>query len=277
MNILKAVIENLAERLAAAKNGRIVTADLLPYLPISLGIVEKHLDEMVDNTVVFSQRHDGFKVYEFSELLGAEPQVLPEGICIYSGQEFDKSLGGCLSPETWNVLKGELLDLAEGNAWPASAVWQHEILYITATAKGPTRIADIAGRSRLTLKQVKEKLRELTHVGVATQNLDYETNRATYEFPDFHYPRKYFLKNDQFIRQHPSSFKDELEVKLVKSLSSVTIVALSCFLLTFILRGAFVPLVFAGSCVSVFIVWRIFTKKSRVEPGRIGRNGNDNS
>lgn len=268
MRILKPTLENLAQRVAASNGGRITPNDLAPYLPVSLSIIERCLDEMTDGTVVLSSRRDGLKTYEFTELLDAAPREMPSNGCLYCGDEAgDDTLLLCYSCN--DELCRELLKLAESTAWPSEAVWQHELLFITSTAHGPIRIADVAGNSRLTLKQVKARLAELAADGYARQSLDAERGVVHYEFPRIRYRRKAFQRHDAFIRMHPSSLKDELEVKLIKSLVAALLVILGCFLLS---AGAHIPpvlLLLGGAAVLAIVVWFVFTKTTEVEPERI--------
>ena len=165
MALIKAVIENLAERVAASKGGVVTLNDLMPYLPVSLDILEQHMNEMIDETIVYSERRDGLLVYVFQELLDADPQPLLDGVCVYSGKEFSASAQQVISPETEWQMREELLAQANANAWPAEAVWQHEILFIASGARRHVGVAEIAGRSRLMFKQVKERLIDLAKRG----------------------------------------------------------------------------------------------------------------
>lgn len=268
--ILKATIENLAQRLAAASGGRITPNDLIPHLPVALSLVERHLDEMVDNQIVFGERREGFKVYEFSELVDAPPRPLPRGTCLHCGRDKDATDPSPVCFACLDDLGKELLALAERTAWPAEAVWQHEILYITAMTNEPVPIASIAGRSRMPLKAVKQRLAELAAKGYARQELNPETGALRYRFPAISYPRSAFLRHDAFIRLHPSSVRDEWEVKAIKSLLAILITIVCCFVVAF--AGVPAPvLALMGALGAGVAVWRIMSSKIDIEPGRIER------
>ncbi|HUT25160.1 MAG TPA: hypothetical protein VM492_12515 [Sumerlaeia bacterium] len=271
MSALKATLENLAERVAASEGGRITPNDLVPYLPVSLELIEQHLDEMVDGSVVVSHTDEGVKTYEFPELLDAGPRSMERGTCIHCGAEASSEEAMCLCYACHNDLGQELMRLAESTAWPADAVWEHELLFITSTARGPIRIADVAGRSRLTLSQVKQRLRELATRGYARAVIDEEHGVLTYEFPPITYRRAAYRRHDAFIRLHPSSLKDEWEVRIVKSLLALVAIVVVCFVLTFVARISPPVLILGGAVVAGFSLWRILTKKTRIEPERIGQ------
>lgn len=277
MGILKTTMENLAERIAASQGGRITANDLIPYLPVSLSIIEKHLDEMVDDCVFFSAVRDGIKTYEFAELIDAEPRPMPKGVCIHCGDDAPVDEGMSLCYACHDGLGRDLLKLAESTAWPAEAIWQHELLYIMSTADGPIRIADVAGRSRLTLSQVKTRLAELARRGFARQVMDYRNKTATYEMPPIHYRRAAYRRQDKFIRLHPSSLKDEWEVKIVKSLVVLVAALLACFVLRFLIRWPLPILLAGGAAVAAALVGRIVLHKTDVEPGQIGRDNGANN
>ncbi len=272
MSILKPALENIAERVAASRGGRLVPNALAPFLPVSLSMMEKHLDEMVDHSVVFPSRHDGYKTYEFSELLGSEPKPVHNGLCAYCGKDNPAEEGeSLLCPECREKLGKELLELAETNAWPAKAVWQHELLYITSMTEGLVRIADVAGRSRLTLNQVKQRLADLAKRGAARQDMDFGNGTASYAFPPLRYPRKAYLRHDAFIRRHPSSLKDEWEVKIMKSFAALIIIAVICFGAAFAARLPFPIILIMGALAGAIAVWRICRHKTPAVPERIAR------
>ena len=272
MNILKPILENLAERLAAERGGRITPNDLVPYVPVSLSMIESHLAEMADGCVVIAGEDDGVRTYTFPELVEAGTSHTETGLCVYCGHKStdDKALGMCWS--CLDHLGKELLTLAGMSAWPAEAVWQHELLFITSTAEGPIRIADVAGRSRLTLSQVKQKLKELAVSGYARAVLDSERGFLTYQFPPIVYPPESYQRNDAFIRLHPSSLQDEWEVRIIKSLMAIVVIFAICFGLAF-MRIPLSLLVLAGGLASALSVWRIVHKRRRVEPGQLPGRG----
>ncbi len=67
------VIENLACRAAQANGGAITPRSVLPYLPISLGIVEHCLNNMVDGSAITSSVEHGLTTYAFAAYQGDKP------------------------------------------------------------------------------------------------------------------------------------------------------------------------------------------------------------
>lgn len=269
MNAFRASLENLAGRIAAAKGGRITPNDLAPWLPVSLELIIEYLDEMVDNTVVLSDTEDGFRTYIFHELLDADKQRLDLDKCVYCEDELphDSDIPLCLKCES-RVFE-EVWRLAEERAWPADAVWQHELLYITSGSSGGARIADIARRSRMTLKQVKQRLRDLVKLGCARADLDTEHGALRYAFPDIEYSRSAYQKHDHFIRRHPSSLKDELEVKIIRSLLGLIAVAVVAFVLGFFVHVPFPVLILGSMVAGIITLWTNFRRMVAVEPDRL--------
>ncbi|MFW5870054.1 MAG: hypothetical protein ACOCVL_00165 [Candidatus Sumerlaeota bacterium] len=89
MHVLKPILENLGERIAAANGGRIYPAQILPCLPVSLEMISDHLDGMVDDAVVFRHENDGLVYYEFSELVGGEIRPLATDHCVHCSESVD--------------------------------------------------------------------------------------------------------------------------------------------------------------------------------------------
>jgi len=180
---LKPTLENLALRLAAAKGGRVRPNDLAPYLPVSLETIETHLNEMVDDSVVFETEIDEARTYEFPELLDAPKRPMRKDQCLSCDATLGQGASAHLCPTCADRIGRELMTQAETDAWPAQAVWQHEILFITASASGPIRIAEVAGRSRMPLKRVKARLAEMAAKKWARQVIDGNHGVLTYELP----------------------------------------------------------------------------------------------
>lgn len=233
MSKLKTTIENLASRLAASKSGRITPNDLLPFLPVSLGIAEQHLGEMVDGTVVLETEVNGFKTFEFPEFLGRPPEPLVQGDCFACRADLSPAHTGLLCSNCEETLYRELHELAETTAWPSRGVKDHEILYITSSARGPIRVASVAGRSRMTLRKIKEELKRLALRHQARAVMNEEQGILTYELPPVDYPKDAFNRNDRFIRSHPSSLKEEFELKLFRWLSLLALMIVAAFVLGF--------------------------------------------
>ncbi len=264
-SILRATLENLAEHIAAARGGRVRANDLLPYLPVSLSMVQRHLDEMVDGSVVTEERLDGIKTYLFSEMLDSAPKPMPVGVCMYCGSEAPVAKAMQLCYACNDELCRELLRLAETTAWPSEAVWQHELVYLTASASGQGRgVAEVSGRSRMTLKTVKSRLEELAAAGFARQELDDAHGVVRYALPPLEYRREAFERHDEFIHMHPSSLKDELEIQIIKSLGACIGIVFLCFLGSLVARIPFPILIVGGVVLGFFVCRRIFRQTTPI-------------
>jgi hypothetical protein len=267
MNKLKATTENLTSRIAAARSGRVKPADLLPWLPISLEMAEEHLRDMVDGSVVIETRAGGFLTFEFPEFLGREPCEIDLSGGLFTSRS-DKA-----SVPQWHgsnpELQRELMGLAETNAWPSLAVREHEIISITAGKEGPIRVASVAGRSRLTLSRLQEDLKRLTSAGYIKAVLNEDQGILTYEFPLTHYNRDWYQRNDAFIRRHPSSHKDEVEIKMIRSLKAVMVIMILCFIAAIIFHLPFLILIVMSLTISAIRVIQIFNHKVQGTPEKL--------
>ncbi|WP_269539965.1 hypothetical protein [Cerasicoccus fimbriatus] len=263
MPLLTAIVENLAERLAARNGGWVSANEVLAYVPVSLEMVTEVMDGMVDRQVVFHGGIDNCNVYEFFELIGRESDEPIGGRDIYSGEELDDA-HAIFSPETRNRLETEIRERAEHDAWPAQAVWQHELLFVTAGAGGPVRLAEVAGHSRLTLGQVKTKLKELAKQKYCV--LEEIDGQYSYRFPKMDYPRAAWRANDAAIRHYPSSRRDEFEVKMMKMLLSWIAIVGGVLAAAFVLRIHFFFLLLLGIAAAGIASWRILSARDIVEP-----------
>ncbi len=267
MSIVRVVIENLAQKIAMSQKGKVYLNDLMPYLPLSINVFEHFLDEMADGTLVREAKSEGLKYYVFTELEDKKSVVFEKGKCLYSGDVvFGSSV---LSSEAQNEFQKEILELAEKNAWPAEAVWQHELMYITAVTDKQLTVAEIAGHSRMRIKQVQERLKQLAKRGVATIEKGENGDAYLYRFPSLSYSKDQYLEHDAFIRSHPSSLKEELELKTIRFMVSLIAIVGICFLLVFLLRIPFQLIVLTGLGAGVLSALKIFTYKTKIEPNPI--------
>jgi hypothetical protein len=267
MSALKASLENLAVRVAATQGGRVHPNDLIPWLPVSLEIIIQRLDEMVDDTIVFREEEDGLKRYVFQELSASEPKTLYLNYCVHCDSDGRISPNMPLCPNCEELALKELSKLAEKTAWPAEAVWQHEILHIASDTPRPVGVADIAARSRLTIGRVQQRLKDLVKMGCARAEIDEAQARLVYHFPPIQYKREAFLRHDQFIRTHPASLKDEWELRLVRALSWFIAIVLAAFALGFFAKIP-LPLSLLGALgLGSFVAWRSLRRKIVVKPG----------
>ena len=62
------VTENLAEQLSAAQGGRVHPAQLLPYLPLSLRLIERTLDALTESDRVEKQTCHLSQEFAYHEL-----------------------------------------------------------------------------------------------------------------------------------------------------------------------------------------------------------------
>ncbi len=256
---LSNVVENVACHVAQDRSGRIAPGSLVPYLPMSLSLVEAALDDMVNDTSVFSETTDGFKQYLFTAY---EERPRREGASTF---ESCASCGGDLARRDFVLCAAcmakvvdELGRLAERNAWPAQAVYEHQILYIAANHEGTVPAEDLAGRTSYTLRNMRRKLKRLVLEGFARQDLDMETGLITFAFPEIDYPEANYRRNMTVVRSYPASLMEEVELKTIRIIIALALMVLAMFALAFMrVRFRFLLLGFAvaGPVVSLSI-WR---------------------
>jgi hypothetical protein len=248
------VTENLAEQLSAAQGGIVHPAQLLPYLPLSLQLIEKTLNALTESNRVEKQQINGLTAYVFKESLNKTPHKFAPRQCVYSNEALEAHEYSVISPEVRNKIEAELSLIAANDIWPAEAVWEHELIYLAQNLNAPTSTSEIAGHARLPFKKVEARLNELQARGA----LHFNAALSAWEEPPMRYPKPAYLRNDSYIRQFPGAMKEEFEVRLVKALSSALIVLVLCFVLAITARFPFPIVLFGGGLIAAFTFLKIF-------------------
>lgn len=248
------VTENLAEQLSAAQGGILHPAQLLPYLPVSLGLIEAALDELTSSDRVDKQLKNGLTTYIFKESIDKPPHKFAPTHCVYSNESLDGHEFSVIAPEIKTQIEAELAQLAANDIWPAQAVWQHELIYLANNLPVPASTSRIAGHSRLSFKKVEQRLAQLQQQGAL--QLDPELN--TWKLPPMRYPRPAYKRNDQYIRQFPGALQEETEVRLLKGLSISLLVLLFCFALAVTAKVSFPIVLFGGIATAAIVFIKIF-------------------
>jgi hypothetical protein len=248
------VTENLAEQLSAAQGGIVHPAQLLPYLPLSLRLIEKTLDALTESDRVERQTINGLTAYIFKESLNKPQHKFAPRVCVYSNESLDNYEYAVISKDVRQKIEAELSLTAAHDLWPSEAIWEHELIYLAQNLNAPTSTSEIAGHARLSFKKVETRLAELQSRGA----LHFNTDLSAWEEPPMRYPKPAYIRNDAYIRQFPGAIKEELEVRLVKALSSSLIVLLLCFVLAITARFPFPIVLFGGSLIALFVFLKIF-------------------
>lgn len=248
------VIENLAEQLSAAQSGVLHAAQLLPYLPVSLRIVEQTLDELCASDRVEKTTCNGFNSYIFKESIDRTPHHFSLVNCVYSNDALDDHTFSAVSPQVRATIESELANLSQSAPWPAEAVKEHELIYLINNLPAPVTTSNIAGHSRLPFKNVEIHLEQLKQ-HKAIDNIE---GQIAWELPPLRYPKAAYLRNSTFIRKFPGAIKEELEVRLIKALSSALLVLLACAILAATARIPFPFLFIGGLLIATIIAFRIF-------------------
>jgi hypothetical protein len=256
------VTGNLAEQIAATQGGVVHPTQLLPYLPLSLSQIEATLNELCSSGRIQKQLNDGLAAYIFTELFDQAPHKFAPTHCVYSNEELDGHEFAIIAPEIKTQIEAELGHLATHENWPSLAVWEHELIYLAQNLPAPVIASRIAGRSRLSLKKVEQRLSELKERGL----IQFNSESCGWELPPARYPRPAYKKNDQFIRQFPSALQEETEVRLLKGLSSSLLMLLLFFAVALTAKIPF-PLIFFGGIASAALVFlKIFKATTKPLP-----------
>ncbi|MHC4884846.1 MAG: hypothetical protein ACYTGH_07165 [Planctomycetota bacterium] len=226
------LVENMAIRLAAHQGGTLLPNHLIPYLPISLGVIRTTLDAMVDGHAATTTEIDGLPGYAFSarpEEEGGEDQ------CVACRKDLGShSDTPAFCSECWQSIADELKTQADASGWPAKAVYEHEVLYLAAQRPGPHYAAELAGRSRYTLKRMQEKLKALTLSHAITQAVDAGQADVAYTIPGLEYPRAAFDRNIALIQSFPAAMREEIEFRMTRIILTLVAMLLGVFALSFL-------------------------------------------
>jgi hypothetical protein len=219
------IIENLACRAAQAAGGTITPHHLLPYLPVSLGIIEHCLTAMLDDASITSSVEDGITVTSFSAYSSATasaiPQLLAFKTCIACDADYATETSHAICSNCDSTLRKELNTLAKTMAWPAQAVYEHEILYNAAKENKPMYPAELAANSRFTLRSMRRKLDLLAKGRYTSKEQHPAKGIATYAFPAINYPRNHYQENMTTILTYPASIMEEMQTKLTRILMTL--------------------------------------------------------
>lgn len=248
------VAENLAEQLSASQGGIMHAAQLVPYLPVSLRLIETTLEELSASARVTKQIKDGITAYLFKESIDQAPHKFAPTHCIYSNEALDGHEFTVIAPEIRKKIEAELAELAAADVWPADAVWEHELIYLANNLTAPVTASKIAGHSRLSFKKVEQRLAELRERGI----IQCDRKQNSWELPPMRYPRLPYKRHDQFIRQFPGALQEETELRLLKALGLSLLILLLCFALAVTARVPFPFVLFGGLGIATIVFIKTF-------------------
>jgi hypothetical protein len=202
-SLIAYVIEKLALRLAEQRQGWITANDLMPYLPLSLGVIRDHLEQIAASAEMWVAPHNRVLAYTFPAYQDAPPRpgVLQLATCLVCDMALPAPADTVLCAPCIAVLLQELQALPDASVWRARAAIEHEILYNAAQHQGPVSATVLASRSRLQLQHLRPHLERLGLDGFVQQEVDDETGLLTYEFPPLHYPTSLYQRNQRTL--HP--------------------------------------------------------------------------
>ncbi len=256
---LSNVMENTACRVAQLRAGRLAPHHVMPYLPVSLGMLRDCLDAMVDGAAVSSESKDGVVEYVFSAYADqpAGDGVLAVSNCVGCSAELDAG-GEILCGACADAFRQELSVLAEKTGWPAQAVYEHEILYLAARQKGAVAAETLAGASRHTLRSMKKKLARMAEGRFLKTEPGDKPGTVRYRFPSLVYPQNLYRKNQAVIRAYPASVMEDMEQRIVRILFVLGCIFIAMLALAFwgIPFPLLVPVFLVVAPVAAFVIWQ---------------------
>lgn len=259
------VVENLAYRIAEKESGRITPAHLIPYLPMSLGVIKDCLDNLAEgDSVSFERGETGLLEYVFHAHRDAEkiPGLLTVNSCVSCDADIRRGRE-VLCANCARTVKKELNKLAEKTGWPVKAVYEHEILYLAGKNPPPHYAGVLAGHSSITLRRMRGKLDALCLDGFATQDIDPDKGLVRYHFPSVDYPKEFFRANMEVIRGYPSSVMEEVEIKVVRILLTLSALVACFFVVSFLFHVPFVIMIGLLLVVGPILSLIVWTRKQK--------------
>ena len=256
-------VESLALRLAEQNGGRLTANHLIPYLPVSLGVIQSCLDDLVSkDTTVQSDATGPVTEYEFAACkkdAAKETGMLPIRMCLACGLDLRRTkerrpfCQGCFVE-----FKGALARLADANGWPAQAIYEHEILHLAAQLAGPVTARDLAARSRYSLRAVRGKLDAMSAGGHIEKDFDETRQTEVYSFPKIEYPESNYRDNMDIVRTYPAAAMEEARLRLFRVLCAlglevVIFITLASLHLPFLLL---IVLFLIAAPVTAIVIWR---------------------
>ena len=242
-------VENLAEQLAATQGGRLHACQLLPYLPLSLALVEDALSALSQSQAIEKIKSSEGSFYTFLDLLDAKPTSFRVDRCVYSRETLQDSEYGVITNTVREQIYAELHQLSRSQNWAAEAINEHELLYLINHLPSPVRRSQVAGHSRLPFKQAEQHLRTM----LEQQTLQIDPNTGELSSPPLRYPQHAYQKNAAFIRQFPAALKEERELNLIRLLKSILFVFLGCICLAVTARVHPIVIILLGFAISTIL------------------------
>ena len=233
--IISNAVENVAFRLSGERNRSITPAELMPYLPVSIEMVCDILNEAAEESAgITAETVDGIRHYTFDEAVSSTSRTpgLPGSECIVCNQE-PRERAHVLCTGCKTELEQALTKEAVTNAWPAKAVYEHEICYLAARMTPPVSAEQLAGASRLTLRRMRRKLEQMEAAKAVRKERDEQSGILSYAFPNAPYPRDSYLRNIRLIRSFPASITEDVEARLVHIFTAIGILFTTLLALAF--------------------------------------------
>lgn len=266
-------VENVACHVAQWHQGRVTPNALMPFLPLSLGMIRDRLADMAaDGMSVTQVTIDGVDLFEFPAYRDATSDRAIDDVdaCVGCRQAADVARGDLLCDCCGEALEKDISRLAEQTGWPAQAVYEHEILHAASGFKGALPPEKLAAVTQFTLRGIRPKLKQLALGHFVSETFDEAAVALKYRFPELDYPDALYTRNMALIRTFPASVTEEVQLKVTRILLTLGCMFLGMLVLAF-LRVPF-PLLVLGFMVAAPITAVAIWRRRREAP-ELGEGG----
>lgn len=229
---------------------------------MSLGLIEQTLSALAESDRVERQTVNGLNAYLFKESENKPPHKFQPLACVYSNEPLDELQFNAITPEVRQQIEAELALMADKDSWPAEAIREHELIFLIHNLNTPVSTSSIAGHSQLPFKKVEQHLNDLRQRGC----LHFNAELNAWDALPLNYPAAAYTRNRDFIRQFPGAVKEELEVRLIKSLSVALLVLLAAFVLAISAKFPFPIVLGAGLIASGLVFLKVFKSPPKTLP-----------
>lgn len=190
------LIRGLAQKLGQKNSGLVYPWAVLPYIPVSLGLVRLGLAPLIKTGEARQEKRDGFECYIFPAHEGGAPQPGPiqaAGCLACEANLGEDQAASGLCGLCQARLKRELAEQARLSPWPEEAFFEHALAF-AAQDGAPFSPRDMAPRLDLPPRTTARRLGLLARSGAI------RTRGPRFSLPRLDYPSAAHERNMVFIR-----------------------------------------------------------------------------
>ena len=254
------MVENLAFRIAEQHSGTLTANNLLPYLPMSFDMIQNCLDDLFDGASVLIDESKHIPEYIFTAYKesGKQSGAFETDSCVSCNSDLTENVESVFCPSCFSDMIKELRRLADKTGWPVKAVYEHEIIYLTAQYDKPVHAEDLAAHSRYTLRNMQRKLSTMSIEGRLSKDNDEKNGSIVHVAPEIEYPKEQYRSNMAIIRSFPASAMEEVQIRVVQILFSLGLLILGLLVLAFlhIPFPSLILIFLVAAPILALVIWR---------------------